>query len=155
MACASGPKRKRIRLPPAVYRSGAPFLLTVCAVRRCDPFRDRQVALRVAARLDAGMNGPQGGVLHAWCLMPDHVHVVIAGAEDVIGWVCAFKSVTMRDARAVGWIGRLWQRSFHDRCLDRSGESVERAVRYIVDNPVRAGLVDDVRDWPYWRMSGA
>ena len=146
------PTRKRIRLPAVVYRSGALFLLTICGARWREPFRAPDLARLVGARLDAGMVAV-GGPVHAWCWMPDHLHLVIAQAADVVGWVCAFKSVTARNTRAVGWAGPLWQRSFHDRCLERSDESVERAVRYVVENPVGAGLVGDVRDWPYWRVS--
>ncbi|MFC5526621.1 transposase [Rhodanobacter ginsengisoli] len=45
--------------------------------------------------------------------------------------------------------GRLWEKGFHDHALRRD-ESVEKAARYIIANPVRAGLVRDPMDYPYW-----
>ncbi len=43
---------------------------------------------------------------------------------------------------------KVWQRSFFDHAL-RDEESLEAVARYIVSNPVRAGLVEDWRDYPF------
>lgn len=45
--------------------------------------------------------------------------------------------------------GAIWARAFHDRAL-RSDEHVLSAARYLVLNPVRAGLVQRIGDYPYW-----
>lgn len=45
--------------------------------------------------------------------------------------------------------GKLWQDGFHDRALRRE-EDVLPAARYIVANPLRAGLVSRVGDYPLW-----
>jgi putative transposase len=42
---------------------------------------------------------------------------------------------------------------FHDRCLARTDETLADVARYIVENPVRAGLVQRPEDWPYSRVS--
>jgi len=58
-----------------------------------------------------------------------------------------------RSARAVnallGARGRLWDRGVHDHAL-RSDESLRAVARYIVLNPVRAGLVRKVGLYPFW-----
>lgn len=45
--------------------------------------------------------------------------------------------------------GGLWQPGFHDRAIRRQ-QDVRKAARYIVANPLRAGLVTDVLKYPYW-----
>jgi putative transposase len=81
----------------------------------------------------------------AYVLMPDHLHWLMqlnSGAlSDVVGRV---KSIT---AHRIG--RQVWQRGFYDHAL-RSDEDVMSVARYIIANPVRAGLVDRVGDYPYW-----
>jgi hypothetical protein len=64
-----------------------------------------------------------------------------------------FKSATAAQAARLGLQGRLWQRGFHDRCLTRTDETLADVARYIVKNPVRAGLVQRAEDWPCSRIS--
>jgi REP element-mobilizing transposase RayT len=86
---------------------------------------------------------------HAWCVMPDHMHAVVAPTPggDVVDWVQAFKGSVAADARRLGLRG-LWQRSFHDRAV-RSDEAICDVIRYVLANPVRAGLVPHWRQWPH------
>jgi putative transposase len=82
-------------------------------------------------------------------LMPDHVHLLVRAGEqpDLAQVVFAWKRYTARQ------FGIRWQRDFFDRRL-RSDESFAQKADYILQNPVRAGLVDDPRGWPYvWRNS--
>jgi putative transposase len=85
-------------------------------------------------------------------LMPDHWHGIIqlgeAGSLD--GCILRFKSATARRLNeCVGRSGAVWARSFHDRALRREEDLVDMA-RYVVANPVRAGLVKRVMDYPFW-----
>jgi REP element-mobilizing transposase RayT len=80
--------------------------------------------------------------LVAWCVMPNHVHVVcrlLPGQElskVVLGW----KSFAARRANEIlGRGGAFWQREYYDRLI-RNGDELERAVRYVVHHPERAGL---------------
>ncbi|MNE68641.1 hypothetical protein D3C80_1643130 [compost metagenome] len=45
--------------------------------------------------------------------------------------------------------GRLWQKGFHDHALRRE-EDVKAVARYVVANPLRAGLVEKLADYPFW-----
>ena len=45
--------------------------------------------------------------------------------------------------------GSLWQRAYYDRAV-RKGEDIRHIARYIVANPLRAGLVRDIGDYPHW-----
>ena len=84
-----------------------------------------------------------------WCVMPDHLHAVVAPRDggNVVEWVRRLKGRVTADARGHG-LRKLWQRSFHDHVLRRE-ESVADAVNYVLANPVRAELVESWREWPH------
>ncbi|WP_343223597.1 transposase [Lysobacter sp. M15] len=91
-------------------------------------------------------------VLVAWVLMPDHAHwlLQLGCQESLSGVVTRLKVTTARNANQVSATsGQVWSRGFHDRALRREGDMLI-AARYIIANPVRAGLVADVADYPYW-----
>ncbi|NBB11905.1 transposase [Pseudomonas sp. SLFW] len=87
----------------------------------------------------------------AWVVMPDHIHWLAelkGGSLDQL-----VKQVTARSAIAVNRAthrrGRVWQQGYHERAL-RYDEDLKAAARYIMLNPVRAGLVQRVGDYPLW-----
>lgn len=86
----------------------------------------------------------------AYCVMPDHVHLVLEPAPgcDVITFVGQFKNLAQRALWRLGVPGRVWQRSFWDHFL-RADENLEQVVAYVVNNPVRRRLVDDRRAYPF------
>lgn len=88
----------------------------------------------------------------AWVLMPDHLHWMFAlGVERGLGEV--IKTLKARSAqranRFAGMSGPLWQRAFHDHAL-REEKEILPTARYIIANPLRAGLVERVGDYPHW-----
>jgi putative transposase len=82
-----------------------------------------------------------------YVIMPDHIHLFVRGDDDFVlfKWVGGLKRA-ISVALTPG--GPLWQPGFFDHVL-RSEESYGEKWLYVRDNPVRAGLVDDARDWPY------
>ena len=88
----------------------------------------------------------------AFVVMPDHVHwlIQLLGDASLGRAVHAVKSVSARQLnRYLKRKGRLWQDGFHDHAL-RSEEGVIEAARYIVANPLRAGLVKSVGNYSHW-----
>jgi REP element-mobilizing transposase RayT len=89
--------------------------------------------------------------LHAWCVMPTHVHVLATQAQ---GWpladvVHAWKSFTAHQANSlVGRSGRFWARDYFDRFM-RDGDQADAALSYIENNPVAAGLCAEREAWPW------
>ncbi|MBS4050447.1 MAG: transposase [Methylomonas sp.] len=88
----------------------------------------------------------------AWVVMPDHVHWLLQlGEARVLSDV--IKRFKARTAHAVnGYLhrrGALWQKAFYDHAL-REEEDMREIARYIVANPLRAGLVKHVGDYPHW-----
>ena len=86
-----------------------------------------------------------------WVVMPDHVHVLLQLREVPLQRVMnRFKSTTaIRLNRAIGRTGRFWQYGYHDRALRRD-EDLRDVARYVVANPLRAGLVRKLADYPFW-----
>jgi len=96
-----------------------------------------------------------GVVIWAWCLMPNHVHLV-AVPETAEGLARAIGQAHRRYTRRVnfreGWRGYLWQGRFASYPMD--GPYTLAAARYIERNPVRAGLVRRAWEWPWSSAAG-
>ncbi len=89
--------------------------------------------------------------LHAWVVMPNHVHALITPLEGVqlARIVHSWKSFTSKRAnRILGTRGAFWQREFHDRFIRDEGHFLD--VRgYIEENPVVAGLCSKREEWTF------
>ena len=83
--------------------------------------------------------------------MPDHIHALILLGEgctlDRI--VARIKALTAKACnRELMRHGPLWSRAFHDSALRRD-ETIAAAARYLIANPIRAGLASNVDEYPY------
>lgn len=89
-------------------------------------------------------------VLQAWCVMPNHVHVLVQPRRGLSlkSIVQAWKSVC---SHASGAPRPLWQKNYFDRYM-RDEEQVWFTINYIEANPVAAGLVAAKE---HWRWSSA
>lgn len=90
--------------------------------------------------------------LLAWVLMPDHVHwmIQLGTVDSLASVVNRLKSASARHAnRVLRRSGPLWASAFHDRAL-RAEEDARASARYVVANPLRAGLVSSIGDYPFW-----
>ncbi len=92
--------------------------------------------------------GEAGTDILAYCLMPNHVHLILVpGDED--GLRGALGDAHRRYTRHVnlreGWRGHLWQERFHSFPMDEA--HLVMAARYIELNPVRAGLAKRAKQW--------
>ena len=77
--------------------------------------------------------------------MPDHVHWLFVLTESTLSrTVARVKADFSREFKV-----KVWQDGFHDHAI-RSDESLINVARYIVANPLRAGIVDKVADYPHW-----
>jgi REP element-mobilizing transposase RayT len=114
-------------------------------------FADFEPARAASAALAAASAETDAEIL-AWVLMPDHAHLLLTlGTRwSLQRLVQRLKSASAREVnRAVGRRGALWARAFHDHAL-RTEEDLRLVARYIVLNPVRAGLVARCGDYPFW-----
>ena len=85
-----------------------------------------------------------------YVLMPDHLHVFVSGPAEfrLEQWVRLLKTALGKKLRQPGRGPELWQRGFFDHVV-RHSESYAEKWEYVRQNPVRAGLVSQVEDWPY------
>ena len=91
-----------------------------------------------------------GVAVWGYCLMPDHVHLILA-PKDADGLRAALGETHRRYTRHVnfraGWRGYLWQGRFASFAMDEP--HLLASARYVELNPVRAGLARRARDWPW------
>jgi len=83
-------------------------------------------------------------VLHAWTIMPNHVHVAFRtlGAFTLSQVAHTWKSYTALQAnKTLGRQGRFWQTESHDSLI-HDQHDLDRVIAYIVANPVKAHLID-------------
>ena len=89
-----------------------------------------------------------GTQVWAYCLMPNHVHLILV-PRDEDGLRAALGDAHRRYSRRInareGWRGHLWQERFHSFAMDEA--HLRACARYVELNPVRARLVRRARDW--------
>ena len=90
--------------------------------------------------------------LFAWCVMPNHVHVVarLFPGNTLATVLHSWKSFSAKHAnRILGMPGVFWQREYYDHLIRNEGE-LERSIRYVSENPVKAQL----KDWKWVWVAG-
>ena len=110
---------------------------------------------RIAALCEAAFLHFHGQryLLKAWCLMPNHVHVLVqVTTVPMAAFVKSWKGFTARECNSVlGRSGAFWADDYWDTYM-RDSDQERRTVRYIESNPVKAVLV---RAAPEWNWSSA
>ena len=94
--------------------------------------------------------------MDAFCVMPNHGHIVIRPLKTGDGRyhplqkiMHSFKRYTARQANKIlGREGAFWQHESYDHVV-RNRQEWERIVAYVINNPVKAGLVESWADWPW------
>jgi putative transposase len=89
--------------------------------------------------------------LYVWCLMPNHFHLVVETPQAALS--DGMHRLNGRYAQAFNQryerVGHLFQNRFAARLVETE-DHLEKTCAYVLDNPVRAGLVDRADQWP-WR----
>ena len=126
------------------------YFLTICAFERRLHFTTAGLVEDVKTTFLRTADEEKFAIL-AYCFMPDHVHLLAEGensSSDLRSFVATAKQRAAHEARR--WIhGRMWQSGFFDRIL-REEDGAQDIARYIVQNPLRARLVQSVLDYPFW-----
>ena len=134
------------RLPSELYRMPEQEVFVTLCSRWGTSLAQPDVAKGLV--LAMGRVGGQRKVkVHAYCIMPDHVHILCSALDengDLQGWIRYVKRGTAKALNAPG----MWQRSYWDRHVRRD-QGVLAAVEYMLDNPVRSGLRETWQEWPY------
>jgi len=132
---------------PEWVRYEADYFVTICGKRRndnqfCCPSLGTILLDTIRFRHNKGI-----WFCHLAVLMPDHIHLLL-GFRDI-----PRISLVIGDWKR--WLAQShnisWQENFFEHRLRRE-ESLGDKAEYMLQNPVRAGLVDEAQDWPYtWR----
>ncbi|WP_242210101.1 MULTISPECIES: transposase [unclassified Pseudomonas] len=126
------------------------YLLTTNTAGRQPFFSDFALGRLVASEFHVAEEMGIANTL-AWVVMPDHFHWLIELKRGSLGDLMqrtkslSTKAVNLSTGRQTS----LWQSGFHDRALRRE-EDLVKLARYIVANPLRAGLVKKLGDYPLW-----
>src|SRR5215471_11902619 len=138
---------------PRVVVPGLPQHVTQRGNRRKPVFFEAD-DYRLYRRLVAAAARRADTAVWAYCLMPNHVHLIVTPA-DVDGLRATFAEAHRRYTGAINarfrWTGHLFQGRFGAVVMDEP--HLLAAARYIALNPVVAGLVSRAEDWPWGAFS--
>jgi putative transposase len=126
------------------------YLLTTTVLDR-KPFLKQEEAAEIVLTSLHWFEKQEKIILDAAVVMPDHLHFV-AGLK--IGSLAnIMHSLKRHTAKKINILlereGPFWQSQYHDHAV-RKDEDLNELVLYTLHNPVRAGLVKDFRDYPFW-----
>jgi REP element-mobilizing transposase RayT len=87
----------------------------------------------------------------SWVIMPDHFHWLLQLNDSTLSAVMnELKGISSRRInQRMSISGRIWQKSYFDRAI-RDDENIRQIARYIVANPLRAGLAENIGDYSHW-----
>ena len=142
--------RRPTRLADFPYLGCHQYSLRFATSGRRPVFAAPRAAEAVIAQIQKTCDDEKFAIL-AYCLMHDHLHLVIAGTGSTSDLRRCAKLAKQRAdyvIRQMLGIRRLWQHGYYERIL-RSDEATMRAVRYVLENPVRGGLVERAEDYPF------
>jgi REP element-mobilizing transposase RayT len=125
------------------------FFLTICTHKRRRILANNEAHEAFTSFCLASLEKAEVWV-GRYVLMPDHLHVFACAKEshNISRWVASLKKFMAKHWRHSGLVAPFWQKGFFDHVL-RTGESYSQEWGYIRENPVSAGLVRSVDDWPY------
>jgi putative transposase len=143
---------RALRLPGCDYIGNIDIHVTLCADREA-PFRIAGIAAMVCDNVEFYCR-KLGYRLYGLTLMPDHLHVLLSPAKSerpLAYWLDVFKSYTTNRYMKMGYRPPLWQPSANDHVC-RTAETAVKVLTYIVNNPVRAEMVQVWQEWPWTKI---
>ncbi len=142
-------KEKRHRLPREFYKGTVSVAFTLC-LKGCVQAFTKPEIVSIFNGILTSVVIKEGCIVPVYCFMPDHQHLIITGTRsdsDIWNALVSYKQRTgywMTANKA----GISWQKDFYDHIIKKH-EDIATQVRYILDNPVRKGLVSSWQEYPF------
>lgn len=142
-------REKNHRLPESEYRGLKTASITACIQERRRPFAEPEIVETFISHLKDASEQFQC-IVPVYCFMPDHLHLLLFGtspqsrmkrAMDVFKELSGVWFAENRPAYH-------WQEDYYDHIV-RHGEDLAHQARYLLENPVRGGLIDEWSAYPF------
>jgi putative transposase len=143
-------KSRSVRLRDFDYSLPYAYFVTVRCFEARDFFEDQQLAREVTDCL-LELKSKYRTRIFTYCLMPNHLHLLLTPGErqaSVPKFMQILKGKTTHIFWKCGFKGRLWQKSYYDHIM-RSYEDLHEAAKYILNNPVRDNMVEEISEYPF------
>lgn len=136
------------------YKGDFVYFITICTANRRPHLSNERIANVVADELEFRRINREIE-LFCYCIMPDHVHILLSLTADyqksLQNLVSAFKRYTAKATNELSGVKPLWQKNFYDHVV-RKEESLLQIAEYILNNPVRKGMVPNWEAYSYSKM---
>jgi putative transposase len=141
------------RIPDYAYTGIQRYFLTICTDNRAEFFRETAVVDAVVEQFLRRSREEEIAII-VYCVMPDHMHLLVDGESEDADLTRFVKLAKQRTGHAFKQKHRkrLWQKGYYEHVL-RDEERTEEVVLYIIENPVRKGIVQNPMDYPHWGSS--
>jgi len=119
----------------------------MCVDRRRALFVEPRLVSRISGQILRTFGDGEFAIL-AMTFMPDHAHLLVEGLSESSDFRTTLRLVRRRSAAACPpELRPLWQDGYHERVL--RGDGAAGVIDYILNNPVKAGLVERAPDYPF------
>jgi putative transposase len=142
-------RQRKHRLPRELYRGSVTCAFTICVLNQAELFVTQDLFCRFEGILQGSLTFTQCEA-QVYLFMPDHLHLLLQGTRKESDlWSCVenFKQLTGFWLAQRGYKDQ-WQKGFYDHIL-RKDEDVVKQVIYILNNPVRKGIVENWKEYPF------
>ncbi len=142
-------REKKHRLPREFYIGKISVAFTLCIKDHVRLFINPEI-IPVFTDVLASVTAKSDCIVPVYCFMPDHQHVIITGTSDDSN---IWKTMVLYKQKTGFWMARnrpniKWQKDFYDHVM-RKHEDIVAQVKYVLDNPVRKGLVSTWEEYPF------
>ncbi|MBA4366366.1 MAG: transposase [Desulfobacterium sp.] len=130
--------------------AGQYYLITTVTINKTEVFKEKRAADIVLNSL-YWLDHQNRIDLQAAVVMPDHLYFIARLNKGTLsGLMHSLKSYTSKQIKAkLNHTGTIWQTQYHDHAI-RKDEELKEMMIYCLQNPVRANMVNDFHDYPYW-----
>lgn len=142
-------REKTHRLPDIMYIGNQTIAFTLCVYKKQNLFVSDEIFTFFEKEL---LNSLQSYECSAqvYLFMADHVHLIVSGNQKDSN---VKKSLELFKQKTGYWLSQnlpkfKWQKDYYDHII-RNDEDIQNQIRYILNNPIRANLVDDWKEYKY------